>query len=73
MGVVAAVVAVAAAQSGIEATALTLGFLTCLAFVVSALVLVFIGSGDRFHTEPDPRRVSRPLGMAREAQRSRTS
>jgi EmrB/QacA subfamily drug resistance transporter len=60
LGVVAAVVAATAAQSAIDATALTLGFLTCLAFVVSALILVFIGSGDRSHTEPDPSPVFVP-------------
>jgi EmrB/QacA subfamily drug resistance transporter len=73
LGVVAAVVAATAAQSGIDATALTLGFLTCLAFVLSALVLVAIGSGRALHTQPDSGQVSRPLVKAREAPRSRTS
>jgi hypothetical protein len=69
LGVVAAVVAATAAQSAIDATALTLGFLTCLAFVMSALILLFIGSGGRSHTEPDPRQMPRPLAVAREAPR----
>jgi EmrB/QacA subfamily drug resistance transporter len=39
LGIVAAVVAAAATKAEVDATALALGFLTCLAFVVLALIL----------------------------------
>jgi hypothetical protein len=56
------VVAATVSQSAIDETALTSGFLTCLAFVVPALILVTIGSGDCFPTTPDLRKVSRSGG-----------
>ena len=59
LGIVAAVVAATASQAAIDETALTSGFLTCLAFVVPALILVTIGSRDRSPTTPDLREVSR--------------
>jgi EmrB/QacA subfamily drug resistance transporter len=62
LGVVAAVVAATASQSAIDETALTSGFLTCLAFVVPALILVTIGSRARLPTTPDLREVSRSGG-----------
>ena len=62
LGVVAAVVAATASQSAIDETALTSGFLTCLAFVVPALILVTIGSRARSPTTPDLREVSRSGG-----------
>jgi EmrB/QacA subfamily drug resistance transporter len=62
LGVVAAVVAATASQSAIDESALTSGFLTCLAFVVPALILVTIGSRARSPTTPDLREVSRSGG-----------
>jgi MFS family permease len=62
LGVVAAVVAATASQSAIDESALTSGFLTCLAFVVPALILVTIGSRARSSTTPDLREVSRSGG-----------
>jgi MFS family permease len=62
LGIVAAVVAATASQSAIDETALTSGFLTCLAFVVPALILVTIGSRARSPTTPDLREVSRSGG-----------
>ena len=52
LGIVAAVVAATASQAAIDATALTSGFLTCLAFVVPALILVTIGSRDAHPRHP---------------------
>jgi hypothetical protein len=56
---VLAAVAATASQAAIDETALTSGFLTCLACVVPALVLVAIGSRDRSRTTPDLRQLSR--------------
>jgi hypothetical protein len=47
LGIVAAVVGATASQAGIDATALTFGFLTCLAFVLAAFLVVVIASGDQ--------------------------
>lgn len=47
LGIVAAVVGATASQAGIDATALTFGFLTCLAFVTAAFLVVAIASGDQ--------------------------
>ena len=43
----AAVVAATASQAAIDATALTFGFLTWLAFVIAAFLVVAIASGDQ--------------------------
>jgi hypothetical protein len=56
-----AVVGATASQAGIDATALTFGFLTCLAFVTAAFLVVAIASGDQ------PERLERvALSMSRE-------
>jgi MFS family permease len=61
LGIVAAVVGATASQAGIDATALTFGFLTCLAFVIAAFLVVAIASGDQ------PERLERvPASMSRE-------
>jgi MFS family permease len=64
LGIVATVAAATASQAAVDPAGLKFGFLTCLAFVVPALILAAIGSGD-----PSPAVRERPPRSASTAPR----